>query len=138
LKNPYVIHRAPLGTHERFIAFLLEHYGGAFPTWLAPVQVRIVPVSDLVNDYARTVEAALRNQLVRVVLDNSSETISKRVRKAITLKTPLILVLGKRESEDQTVTVRRYGSEKQETMGVEAFVAMILDEIATRRHFTAE
>ena len=136
LKNPYVIHRAPLGTHERFIAFLLEHFGGAFPTWLAPVQVRVVPVSEAYAEYGRTVAAALRNDLVRVETESSSETMGKRLRKAITQKTPIILILGQREMEDGTVTVRRYGTERQQTISMDAFGAMLREEITTRRTYS--
>jgi threonyl-tRNA synthetase len=134
MKTPFCIHRAPLGTHERFIAFLLEHYGGAFPTWLAPVQVRLLPISEKFLDYARSIEDRLRDLLVRTELDASSDTTSKKIRNAARSKTPIVLVLGAREQEQGTVTVRRYGIEKQESMAVDAFVAMLRSEIASRAH----
>jgi threonyl-tRNA synthetase len=137
LKTPYVIHRAPLGTHERFIAFLLEHYGGAFPTWLAPVQVRIVPISDKFLAYAQSIEDKLRDRLVRTELDASSETTGKKIRNAAISKTPIVLVIGGREQEQGSVTVRRYGIEKQESMAVDAFLEMLAGEIASRRHVKA-
>lgn len=134
LKTPYVIHRAPLGTHERFIAFLLEHYGGAFPTWLAPVQVRIVPISDKFLAYAQSIENQLRNLLVRTELDTSADTTGKKIRNAAISKTPIVLVIGGREQEQGSVTVRRYGIEKQESMSTDALIKMLLAEIAERRH----
>jgi threonyl-tRNA synthetase len=130
--RPYVIHRAPLGTHERFVAFLIEHYGGAFPTWLAPVQVRLVTVADRFNEYAEKVVQRLRASMVRAELDDASETVSKKVRNAVTHKIPNVLVIGEREVEDETVTLRRYGSREQETMSVAAFEARIAAAIRTR------
>jgi threonyl-tRNA synthetase len=137
LKTPYVIHRAPLGTHERFIAFLLEHYGGAFPTWLAPVQVRIVPISDKFLAYAQSIEDKLRDLLVRTEVDASSDTTSKKIRNAAISKTPIVLVLGAREQEHGSVTVRRYGIEKQENMPLDNFIDSLTAEIAARRHVKA-
>lgn len=137
LKTPYVIHRAPLGTHERFIAFLIEHYGGAFPTWLAPVQVRIVPISDKFLAYAQSIEDKLRDLLVRTEVDASSDTTGKKIRSAAMSKTPIVLVIGGREQEQGTVTVRRYGLEKQENMAVDAFIEMLKSEIASRRQIKA-
>lgn len=130
--HPYIIHRAPLGTHERFIAFLIEHYGGAFPTWLAPVQARIVTVADRFNEYGEKIVAELRNEFVRAELDTSHETVPKKIRKAVTQKIPNILVIGEREQEAGTVTLRRYGSTEQETLPVAEFKARILQAIKTR------
>jgi threonyl-tRNA synthetase len=84
--HPYVIHRAPLGTHERFIAYLIEHFAGAFPTWLAPVQVRILAISEKSNDYARRLESELRDRLVRVELDVTDDKITKKIRNALTAR----------------------------------------------------
>jgi threonyl-tRNA synthetase len=133
-KTPYCIHRAPLGTHERFIAFLLEHYGGAFPTWLAPVQVRLVPISDKFLGYAQSIDEKLRQFLVRTEVDASSDTTGKKIRNAALSKTPIVLVIGGREQEQGSVTIRRYGIEKQEGMPVDAFIQMLTSEIAARRH----
>jgi threonyl-tRNA synthetase len=130
--RPYVIHRAPLGTHERFVAFLIEHYGGAFPTWLAPVQVRVLTVSERFGDYARNVAAQLHADGVRVEVDAGDETLGKAIRAATTQKIPNVLILGEREVEEETVTLRRYGTREQETMPVEAFRARIGDAIRTR------
>jgi threonyl-tRNA synthetase len=130
--HPYIIHRAPLGTHERFVAFLIEHYGGAFPTWLAPVQVRIVTVADRFNEYAEKLVAELRSHMVRAELEGSSETLPKKVRTAVTQKIPNVLVVGEREVQDGTVTLRRYGEREQDTMPAAAFVSRVLRAIATR------
>ena len=130
--HPYVIHRAPLGTHERFIAYLIEHFGGAFPTWLAPVQVRVLPVSEKVHAYASRAVARLREEMVRAEMDGSSEKIGKKLRESLTHKIPNLLVVGEKEAEAGTVTVRRYGEETQATVPLEAFVAEIVGEIKTR------
>lgn len=130
--RPYVIHRAPLGTHERFVAFLIEHFAGAFPTWLAPVQVRIVTVSERFDDYGRQLVAAWRDKMVRAELDPTSETMGKKIRNAVTQKIPNVLVLGEREVAEQTVTLRRYGSREQETMPATEFEARLLRAIQTR------
>lgn len=130
--HPYILHRAPLGTHERFIAYLIEHFGGAFPTWLAPVQVRILPISEKVNDYAQRLEAELRNRLVRVETDGSDDKITRKIRDALTRKIPVLLVIGEKERADNTVTVRRYGEEQQQTLSVDAFLAELSAEISGR------
>jgi threonyl-tRNA synthetase len=132
LKNPYCLHRAPLGTHERFVAFLIEHYGGAFPTWLAPEQVRILPVGAQFNEYANKLEAALRNDLVRAHADLDNETLNKRIRTAETSKIPNMLVVGEREQQTESVTLRRYGSREQETLTFRDFQARLAKAISTR------
>ncbi len=132
-KTPYCIHRAPLGTHERFIAILIEHYAGAFPTWLAPVQVGIVPVSEKVLEYARKIHALLRGQLVRAELDDSNATMGKKIRSGTTRKIPVLLVVGEDEAAEGSVTVRRYGVEQQHTMPLDAFVPELAAEIRERR-----
>jgi threonyl-tRNA synthetase len=130
--RPYVIHRAPLGTHERFVAFLIEHYGGAFPTWLAPVQVRVLTVADRFEDYARGIVRELRSQGVRAELDERHDTLGKAIRTAAAEKVPNTLVIGEREVEEQTVTLRRFGSREQETMPAGAFRERLLKAIAER------
>ena len=105
---PTIIHRAPLSTHERFLAYLLEHYNGAFPTWLAPVQVCIIPISDKFLDYAEKLRDALIPELFRAEVDDSSERMNKKVMEAITSKIPNIFVVGGRDQENGTVSWRRY------------------------------
>ncbi len=131
-KRPLIIHRAPLGTHERFVAFLVEQYGGAFPTWLAPMQVRIIPINDQVLDYARAIEQRLRGQMVRIEVDASSETLNKRIRTAVTQKVPNVLVIGEREKQEEKITLRRYGIEAQQNMALAEFEAWVLNQIKTR------
>jgi threonyl-tRNA synthetase len=132
LKHPYCLHRAPLGTHERFVAFLIEHYGGAFPTWLSPEQVRILPVGAQFNEYASKLEAALRNDLVRASADLANETLNKRIRNAETSKVPNMLVVGEREQQTESVTLRRYGSRDQETLTFRDFQARLQKAISAR------
>lgn len=114
-KRPMIIHRAPLGTHERMIAFLLEHFGGAFPTWLAPLQVKIVPVAKAFANYAHRLREALRDQLIRAEVDDGPDMFNKKIRNAITQKTPNVFIVGGKEQENESVTWRRYAVEKQVT-----------------------
>lgn len=130
--TPYCIHRAPLGTHERFIAFLIEHYAGAFPTWLAPVQVRIITVADRFNEAAARIADRLRQSMVRAEVDESNERIQKKIRNAAAFKIPNLLILGEREVEEGTVTLRRHGVQEQHTMSIAAFEAKLLATIAAR------
>jgi threonyl-tRNA synthetase len=130
--RPYIIHRAPLGTHERFVAFLIEHYGGAFPTWLAPTQVRVITVSEKFNEYAEKIVTELRSKMIRVEMEPSSDTIGKKIRNASKQKIPNVLIIGEREQSDGTVTLRRYGHEEQQTLSVESFKSWILEKIQTR------
>ena len=135
-KTPYCIHRAPLSTHERFIAFLIEHYGGAFPTWLAPEQVRLIPVADRHFEYAHRVRAALRADFVRCEVDDSDATMGKKIRSGATSKVPVLLIVGDQEVADESVTVRRYGIEEQRTLPQTEMAAMVLAEIRRRAHVT--
>ncbi len=133
-KVPYCIHRAPLGTHERFVSFLIEHYGGAFPTWLAPVQVRVLPLSEKFLDYAHKVTAALRRDRVRAETDTSSEKLGKKVREGTIRKIPLLLIVGENEQQEEAVTVRRYGIERQRTLKLTELQAQLREEIRRRLH----
>jgi threonyl-tRNA synthetase len=131
--HPYVIHRAPLGTHERFIAFLIEHFGGAFPTWLAPIQVRALTVADRFNDYAQGILDELRMEhMVRAELDTSGDRIGKKIRNVSTDKVPSALIIGENEVNDGTVTLRRYGERAQETMPRAEFIDRLTRTIQTR------
>jgi threonyl-tRNA synthetase len=130
--HPYIIHRAPLGTHERFIAFMIEHFGGAFPTWLAPVQAMFIPVGEHFAEYCHKLAAGLRQKLVRAEVDDSSETLNKRLRNAVTQKIPNMLVIGEREVQNQTVTLRRYGKQEQQTMPAAQFEEWLLGQIRSR------
>ena len=104
---PICIHRAPLGTHERFIGFLIEHFGGNFPTWLAPVQVVILPVSDKYTEYAKTVLKTLKDDGIRVKLNDRSDKIGSKIRQAELDKINFMLIVGEREIKNRTVSVRK-------------------------------
>jgi threonyl-tRNA synthetase len=131
-RHPWILHRAPLGTHERFIAFIIEHTGGAFPTWMAPVQVRVLPVAEAFAPYAEKLVGRLRGQMVRAEADLSSDTFNKRVRRAVTGKIPNVLVVGEREQESEGVTLRRYGSRAQESLSFAEFEARLQAAIRDR------
>lgn len=118
----FVVHRAPLGSHERFIAFLIEHFGGAFPTWMAPEQVRIIPVADKFCDYAYSLQKELREELLRVDVDVSANSFNKKVRSAVTSKIPNIIIIGANEQEQQSITLRRYCTKQQITIPRAQFV----------------
>jgi threonyl-tRNA synthetase len=129
---PYCIHRAPLSTHERFVAYLVELHGGAFPTWLAPVQALLVPVSDTHRTYAEAVVRRLRGKLVRAEIASPGETVARSVREAAERKVPNVAVVGKREEADGSVTLRRRGSERHSTLSVDAFECALLHAIERR------
>ena len=131
--RPVVIHRAVSGSFERFIAILIEHFAGAFPVWLSPEQVRVLPISDEVLGYAQQVTATLRAAGIRASCDDRSDTLNYRIRDGELMKVPYMAVLGKREAEAGQVAIRVRGAgKKQEVVSVEAFTARLLDEIRTR------
>ena len=132
-KTPLCIHRAPLGTHERFIGFLIEHFGGNFPLWLAPKQVIILPVSDKFNDYAYNICESLKAHGVRVDVDSRSEKIGSKIRDAEMQKINIMVIVGEKEVEDKTLTIRRRFIKQQQTISLEDFSTEILDEINDRR-----
>jgi threonyl-tRNA synthetase len=130
--TPIIIHRAPLGTHERFVAFLIEHYGGAFPTWMAPVQVRFIPVASAFNEYAFGLNQNLYDSLIRSEVDDSHDSFSKKIRNAAVEKIPNILIVGENEQASQSVTWQRYGSKTRESVSFEAFSSLLHEEINKR------
>jgi threonyl-tRNA synthetase len=130
--TPFCIHRAPFSTHERMVAFLIEHFAGAFPTWLAPVQVQLLTVSEQYDDYAKEIVARLRNQMVRAELAPSNDTLPKKIRQGATRKIPNLLIIGEREVADGTVTLRRYGHQQQQTFAVADFESLLIDAIKQR------
>ncbi|WP_074553439.1 MULTISPECIES: threonine--tRNA ligase [Bacillus cereus group] len=124
--RPVVIHRGVVSTMERFVAFLIEEYKGAFPTWLAPVQVQVIPVSPQVHlDYAKKVQDELRRAGIRVELDTREEKIGYKIREAQMQKIPYMLVVGDNEVTENGVNVRKYGEQKSETIALDPFVDMI-------------
>ncbi|TFB24991.1 threonine--tRNA ligase [Filobacillus milosensis] len=128
--RPVVIHRGVVSTMERFVAFLIEEYKGAFPTWLAPVQAKIIPVSlDAHMEYAKKVEDRLRREGIRVELDTRDEKLGYKIRESQTQKVPYSLVLGDKEMNDEAVNARKYGEQDSETVGLEGFVQQMVDEV---------
>jgi threonyl-tRNA synthetase len=130
---PLIIHRAPLGTHERFIGFLLEHYAGKFPLWLAPVQVKILPISDKFMDYAKTLLNDLKKADIRAEIDDRNEKIGKKIRDTELMKVPYMLVVGEKEMNENKVAVRKQGKGDAGTMDAAAFIAEAAAEIKERR-----
>jgi threonyl-tRNA synthetase len=131
--RPVLIHRAVSGSFERFIAILIEHFAGAFPVWLSPEQVRVLPIADDLAPHAAAVTAALRAAGIRAHLDDRSETLNYRIREAETMKVPYMAVIGKREAEANSVAIRERGAgKKQEVVALDAFVARVTNEIRTR------
>jgi threonyl-tRNA synthetase len=131
--RPVVIHRAPFGSMERFCGVLIEHFAGSFPTWLAPEQVRVLPISEKTAEYAHTVTAALRAAGVRVTLDETNERIQAKIKDAADWKVPYMVVVGPRDAEASQVSLRARGHMKDlGTMSLTGFVEAIKDEIATR------
>lgn len=124
-EEPVMIHAAIMGSIERFTSILIEHTGGEFPVWLAPVQVVVLPISEKFDAYAETVTNALAAAGVRFELDNSSESLGKRIRLAETQKVPFILVVGAKEEEDKTVSVRSRTTPEQKTLTIEDFISTI-------------
>ncbi|TLS39158.1 threonine--tRNA ligase [Pseudalkalibacillus caeni] len=131
--RPVVIHRGVVSTMERFVAFLIEEYKGAFPTWLAPVQAEVIPVSEVHLDYAKKVEEALQLAGVRVDVDERNEKIGYKIREAQIQKIPYMLVVGDKEIEADAVNVRKYGEQKSETISLNDFISSINEEIKNRQ-----
>ncbi|MGA4513475.1 threonyl-tRNA synthetase [Staphylococcus caledonicus] len=133
--RPVVIHRGVVSTMERFVAFLTEETKGAFPTWLAPKQVEIIPVNvDLHYDYARNLQDELKSQGVRVEIDDRNEKMGYKIREAQMQKIPYQLVVGDKEVENNEVNVRKYGSQDQETVEKDEFIWNLVDEIRLKKH----
>ncbi|HCX9777664.1 TPA: threonine--tRNA ligase [Staphylococcus aureus] len=133
--RPVVIHRGVVSTMERFVAFLTEETKGAFPTWLAPKQVQIIPVNvDLHYDYARQLQDELKSQGVRVSIDDRNEKMGYKIREAQMQKIPYQIVVGDKEVENNQVNVRQYGSQDQETVEKDEFILNLVDEIRLKKH----
>ena len=132
-ETPLIIHRAPLGTHERFIGFLLEHYAGKFPVWLAPLQVKILPISDKFMDYANTILQTLKKSDIRVEIDDRQEKIGRKIRDTEMQRVPYMLVVGEKEMNEGKVSIRRQGKGDLGARSVDEFIAEIVAEIKERR-----
>jgi threonyl-tRNA synthetase len=131
-ETPLIIHRAPLGTHERFIGFLLEHYAGKFPVWLAPLQVKILPISDKFMDYAKSVLDKLKKADIRAEIDDRNEKIGKKIRDTELMKVPYMLVVGEKEMNEGKVSVRRQGKGDLGAKHVDEFLIDVVKEVRER------
>jgi threonyl-tRNA synthetase len=131
-ETPLCIHRAPLSTHERMIGFLIEHYAGNFPVWLAPEQVRVIPITDAHHEYAMSLARRLLDANVRTEVDLSSERMNAKIRAAQLLKVPYMLVVGDQEVQNGAVSLRKRDGSRQDGMPAEAFVALVQERIASR------
>jgi threonyl-tRNA synthetase len=129
-KRPIMIHRALFGSLERFIGILIEHYGGAFPTWLAPVQIKIIPVNNEFHlEYAKEVFKKLEDLGIRCEIDDRDEKLGYKMREAQMKKIPYQLVLGDKEVESRSVNARKYGEQAQNAYALDEFITMLLDEV---------
>jgi threonyl-tRNA synthetase len=133
MHRPLIIHRAPLSTHERMIAFLVEHFGGAFPTWMAPVQVRILPVASVCEEFAIRLAAELRGRLFRAEVDSGPESFNKRLRTAAIQKVPNVLVIGQREVAAESVTWRRHAAQANQHVVPVAGLLATLERLRAER-----
>lgn len=136
-ERPVVIHRAISGSLERFMGVMIEHFGGAFPLWLAPVQMQIVPVAEKFNDYAFELKKRFSQQDLRASVDDSSDSFSKKIRNAEMMKVPYILIVGEKEEAASSVSVREFRSKKQYEKSVPDFISQVTSEKKERR-LTAE
>jgi threonyl-tRNA synthetase len=131
-ETPLCIHRAPLGTHERMIGFLIEHYAGAFPAWLAPEQVRVIPITDAQSEYAQQIEKVLKANRIRVSADLSSERMNSKIRSAQMFKVPYMIVLGENEKLNDQISVRVRNGTQKNNISLAEFVADLNQKIKTR------
>jgi threonyl-tRNA synthetase len=132
--RPVMLHRVIFGSIERFIGILIEHFAGAFPVWLAPTQVKVIPVKNEYHlEYSKEIYELLESKGIRVELDDREEKLGYRIREAQMSKVPYSLVLGNNERDERTVTYRRYGEQKQTTITIDEFVDMVLSEIANKK-----
>ena len=131
-ERPVVIHRAIAGSLERFMGVMIEHFAGAFPLWMSPIQMMIVPVADVFNDYAFALNSQFKSHDLRSRVDEGSDSFAKKIRNAELLKIPYILIVGEKEQSDNSVSVRVYKTKEQYTMSVEEFVAKMESEVKER------
>jgi threonyl-tRNA synthetase len=131
LHRPVMIHRAPFGSMERFIAILLENTAGNFPLWLMPEQAIILSLSEKYENYAKKVLQLLENHEIRALIDNRNETIGRKIREAETQKMPFMLIVGEEEEKNGTISVRRHGDagKSNQSMTIEEFASMVQEEI---------
>ena len=135
-QQPYVIHRALIGSFERFFSFLIEHHGGDFPLWFTPEQVYVIPISDKHSEYAKEVYERLREAQLRVKLDNRTKSMQSRIRDAEKMKIPYIVVVGDKEIETETVSVRARKNKEEGLMKVQEFIDNLREEIRNKESFS--
>ena len=131
-KRPVLIHRAPLGSLERWVGLLIEHYGGAFPVWLSPVQVKVLPITERNLEYAQKVGKEIERQKIRVELDDRNETLQAKIRDAQLEKIPYMLVVGDKEEKEEKVSVRLRTSEDLGALALDKFIKRIKDKITKK------
>ena len=127
--RPVMIHRAPFGSLERFVAVLLEHTAGKLPLWLTPDQVDIVPVSEKFADYAKKVCSLMNNSDIRASIDDRNETLGKRIRESELKRIPFLVIVGEKEAAEGHVSVRRQGGKDEGSMSVEDFITLVSNEV---------
>ena len=132
-KRIYMVHRALLGSIERFFGVLLEHYAGAFPPWLSPEQVCVIPVSDIFNDYAQEVLVELKKHGLRAYLDDSSDRMNAKIRNAQNMKVPYMLILGEREMQSNSVSIRYRNGKQENGASVNDFIASVLEVVKDKK-----
>jgi threonyl-tRNA synthetase len=132
-KTPLCIHRAPLGTHERFIGFLIEHFAGLFPLWLAPVQLAILPVASVHEKYADQVAEMCKERGLRFQVLDPSESLGKRIREGEKQRIPYLLVLGDKEIADKSVAVRNVKTKEQVSLSLDEFLEKTVEDVACRK-----
>ena len=132
-KTPYIIHRTSIGCYERTLAYLIEKYAGAFPLWLAPVQVKVLPITERNNDYAQKVYEKLSNAGIRVELDDRNEKIGYKIREASSMKIPYLIILGDEEEKENTISIRGRGFENKSGLNLEDFMKRLDEEIKTKK-----
>jgi threonyl-tRNA synthetase len=135
-KQPFVIHRALIGSFERFFAFLIEHHGGDFPLWLAPEQVYIIPISEKHTEYANEVFEQLKEAKIRVKVDNRSKSMQSRIRDAEKMKIPYIVIVGDKEIETETVSIRARNNREEGLMKTQEFIDNLKEEIRNKESFS--
>jgi threonyl-tRNA synthetase len=131
-KRPYMIHRALLGSLERFFGVLIEHFGGAFPVWIAPEQIAVIPVAEQFNEYAKKAVAQIKARDLRVTMELSDDRLNAKIRDCQTRKIPYMLVVGQREADDGTVSIRLRDGRQLPAMKIDEFAQYALEKIKSR------
>ena len=132
-KNPYIIHRTSIGCYERTLAYLIEKYAGAFPLWLAPEQVKVLSLTERNNDYAHSIKEELFNRGLRVEEDLRNEKIGYKIREAMAMKVPYLIIVGDEEENTKTISIRGRGYENKSGLKLSDFIERLEDEIKTRK-----